>query len=87
MFFRKKNGFSNKRQILNAQTHRITFLFSAVVLHGQGVRDEYRGFAQQPWLVCTHAWKSAERGKLEVLMDLKFSKALEMASHEILPPD
>lgn len=88
MFFRKKiPGFSNKRQIFNAQTHSTTFPFSSVTPYGQGVTEQYRGFAKQTRLVCTHAGKSAEGGKLEVLMDLKFSKALEMASHEILPSD
>lgn len=87
MFFRKKVDFSNKKQIFNAQTHSTTSPFSAVIQNGQGITEEYRGFAKQTRLVCTHTQKSAEGGKLEVLMDLKFSKALEMASHEILPSD
>lgn len=86
-FLEKKIYFSNERQILNAQTHSTTSPFSAVIPYGQGVAEECRGFAKQTRLVCTQAQKSAEGDKLEVLMDLKFSKALEMASHEILPSD
>lgn len=52
--FRKKLNCSTKSRYFDAQTHSSKSPFSAVIPYGQGVTEEYRGFAKQTQLVCTH---------------------------------
>lgn len=52
--FRKKLNFSTKNRYNEVQTQSTKSPFSPVIPYGQGVTEEYRGFAKQTQLVCTH---------------------------------
>jgi len=54
-------NISTKSRYLDAQTHSAKSPFSAVTAYGQGVTEEYRGFAKQTQLLCTHMHRNQLR--------------------------
>lgn len=61
--FRKKLKFATNPRYFNVQSHSTKSPFSAVIPYGQGVTEEYRGFAKQRQLVCTHTHTEISWGR------------------------
>lgn len=88
LFSEKKVEVFNKKQILRCTNplNQIP-IFCSSTIWARSNRGLQTFCQANTASMYTHAWKSAEGGTLGVLMDLEFSKALEIASHEILPSD